>query len=185
MSEKTHGTEGAAADLRYPIGKFRAPETISGEDREYWLSNLAELPSELRFAVEGWDMERLSTPYRDGGWTVCQLLHHIADSHMNAYCRMKLALTQDWPTIIPYDEEKWAELHDAKSAPVEWSLEIIESLHARWAMLLLSLTPGDWLRGYKHPEMGPMTLERVLALYAWHGRHHTAHITHLSQRLDW
>ena len=173
------------SDPRYPVGKFRAPETISAEDREYWLTNLSELPGELRSAVDGWDSEKLNTPYREGGWTVCQLVHHIADSHMNAFCRTKLALTEDWPTITPYDEAKWAETADVKSAPVEWSLEIIESLHARWAMLLLSLTPGDWLRGYMHPEMGPMTLERVLALYAWHGRHHTAHITHLSQRLDW
>lgn len=161
------------------------PEAIAPVDREYWIVNLADLPTELRSAVDDWGEARFRKPYREGGWTVMQLLHHIADSHMNAYCRMKLALTEDWPTIKPYDEAKWAELHDAKSAPAEWSLQMIESLHARWVMLLQSLKEDGWRRGYRHPEMGPMTVEQVLALYAWHSKHHTAHITHLSHRMGW
>ncbi|MHB1021741.1 MAG: YfiT family bacillithiol transferase [Acidobacteriaceae bacterium] len=172
-------------DLRYPVGKFQMPATIALEDREQWLETLADLPENLRNAVLGWNEHRLDTNYREGGWTVRQLLHHIADSHMNAYVRIRLALTEDWPTIKPYDEGKWAQLHDAKVAPVEWSLELIESLHARWVMLFESLQAEDWKRGYKHPESGAMTVEQVLALYAWHSRHHTAHITHLQQRMGW
>lgn len=185
MRVEDQKSSAANSDPRYPIGKFRGQETISAEDRAYWLSTLADLPGELRTAVHGWSDARLSKPYREGGWTVRQLLHHIADSHMNAYCRMKLALTEDWPPITDYNEAKWAQLHDAEVAPAEWSLELIESLHARWVMLQQSMKPDDWLRGYKHPALGPMTLERVLALYAWHSKHHLAHITHLSQRMGW
>lgn len=174
-----------SADVRYPIGKFHAPETISSQDRAGWLSTLADLPGKLRAATKGWSEEKLNTPYRESGWTVLQLLHHIADSHMNAYCRVKLALTEDWPTISAYDEAKWAELRDAKTAPAEWSLAMIEPLHARWVMLLRSVREEEWRRGYKHPVMGPMTVEQVLSLYAWHSQHHLEHITRLSQRKGW
>ncbi len=184
--ELNASTEGGApaADLRYPIGRFRQPESISSDDRISAIAELAELPGQLFNAVHGFSPEQLNTPYRHGGWTVRQLVHHIADSHMNAVIRVKLALTEDWPTIKPYDENAWAALHDT-AAPVEWSLDLIESLHARWVMLLQSLDDGQWARGFRHPERGPMTVEQATVLYAWHSRHHAAHIQHLRQREQW
>ena len=173
-----------AADPRYPIGKFEKPATITAEDRHGAISVLAELPEMLRNAVEGLDASQLNTPYREGGWTVRQLVHHIADSHMNAFIRMRLALTEEWPVIKPYDEKAWAELHDS-AAPVEWSLELVESLHARWVMLLQSLTEEQWHRGYKHPENGSHALDVVALIYSWHSRHHVAHITHLRAHEGW
>ncbi|MBS1820665.1 MAG: putative metal-dependent hydrolase [Acidobacteria bacterium] len=173
-----------AADPRYPIGKFEKPATITSDDTRGAISVLAELPEMLRNAVEGLDASQLNTPYREGGWTVRQLVHHIADSHMNAFIRMRLALTEDWPTIGAYNEKAWAELHDS-AAPVEWSLELIESLHARWVMLLQSLTDEQWRRGYRHPENGPQALDGVALMYAWHSRHHVAHITHLRAHEGW
>lgn len=171
-------------DARYPIGRFQRPESVSADDRLYAISVLADLPTHLRNAVEDLNHAQLGTPYREGGWTVRQLVHHIADSHMNAVLRIKLALTEDWPTIKPYDEKSWAVLHDA-AAPVEWSLNLIEALHARWVMLLQSLDEAQWQRGFRHPERGPQTVEAATLLYAWHSRHHTAHITHLRHREDW
>lgn len=171
-------------DPRYPIGRFEQPETITPEERLNAIATLAELPEELRNAVEGLNSAQLNTPYREGGWTVRQLVHHIADSHINAYVRMRLALTEDWPTIKPYDEQAWATLHDS-AAPVEWSLTLIESLHARWVMMLQSLTDEQWLRGYRHPESGDTSVEAATLMYAWHSRHHVAHITHLRTREDW
>ena len=171
-------------DPRYPIGRFARPETISPDDRLAAINVLAELPTHLRNALHGLDHQQINTPYRDGGWTVQQLVHHIADSHINAFVRLKLALTEDWPTIKPYDEKSWALLHDA-AAPVEWSLNLVEALHARWVMLLQSLDEAGWQRGFRHPDNGPMSLELATLLYAWHSRHHTAHITHLRQREDW
>jgi hypothetical protein len=173
-----------ATDPRYPIGRFERPETISSEDRANAIATLAELPEQLRNAVEGLGSAQLNTPYRDGGWTVRQLVHHIADSHMNAFIRVRLALTEDWPTIKPYDEKAWATLHDS-AAPIEWSLELIESLHARWVMLLQSFTEDQWIRGYRHPENGKSTLDLVTLLYAWHSLHHVAHITHLRVSEGW
>lgn len=173
-----------ATDPRYPIGRFERPETISSEDRANAIATLAELPEQLRNAVEGLGSAQLNTPYRDGGWTVRQLVHHIADSHMNAFIRVRLALTEDWPTIKPYDEKAWATLHDS-AAPIEWSLELVESLHARWVMLLQSLSEEQWMRGYRHPENGEITLDAVTLLYAWHSRHHVAHITHLRASEGW
>jgi uncharacterized damage-inducible protein DinB len=172
------------ADPRYPIGKFERPETITPEDRLNAIATLAELPEELRNAVDGLDSSQLNTPYRDGGWTVRQLVHHIADSHMNAFIRIRLALTEDWPTIKPYDEQAWATLHDS-AAPVEWSLELVESLHARWVMMLQSLTEEQWQCGFRHPENGEVPVELAALIYAWHSRHHVAHITHLRAREDW
>lgn len=171
-------------DPRYPVGRFERPETISPEERLNAIATLAELPEQLRNAAEGLSSAQLNTPYREGGWTVRQLIHHIADSHMNAFIRMRLALTEDWPTIKPYDEKAWATLHDS-TAPVEWSLELIESLHARWVMLLQSLTEEQWMRGYRHPESGETGLALVLLIYAWHSRHHVAHITHLRAAEGW
>lgn len=171
-------------DARYPIGRFSPPDPISADDRLTAIDTLAELPTHLRNAVQDLDHQELNTPYRDGGWTVRQLVHHIADSHMNAFMRVKLALTEDFPTIKPYDEKSWALLHDS-AAPVEWSLNLVEALHARWVMLLQSLDEAQWQRGFRHPERGTMSVERATLLYAWHSRHHTAHITHLRQREDW
>jgi hypothetical protein len=172
------------ADPRYPIGRFVAPATISDDDRTGAIATLAELPEQLRNAVDGLTFAQLSTPYRDGGWTVRQVVHHIADSHMNAVVRVKLALTEDWPTVKPYDEVAWAKLHDM-AAPVEWSLELVESLHARWVMLLQSLDEEQWKRGFHHPENGPMTIEKTTLVYAWHSLHHVAHIVRLRSKERW
>jgi uncharacterized damage-inducible protein DinB len=173
-----------ATDPRYPIGRFERPETISSEDRTNAIATLAELPEQLRNVVDGLGSAQLNTPYREGGWTVRQLVHHIADSHMNAFIRIRLALTEDWPTIKPYDQDAWATLHDS-AAPVEWSLELIESLHARWVMLLQSLTEEQWMRGYRHPESGDVSVDAATLMYAWHSRHHVAHITHLRLGEGW
>ncbi len=171
-------------DPRYPVGRFVAPAAISPNDRMGAITTLAELPELLRNAVDGLNFAQLGTPYREGGWTVKQVVHHVADSHMNALIRAKLSLTEDWPTVKPYDEAAWALLHDV-TAPVEWSLELIESLHARWVMLLQSLDDQQWKRGCNHPESGPLTVELLTLLYAWHSRHHVAHITHLRSRENW
>jgi uncharacterized damage-inducible protein DinB len=171
-------------DLRYPIGRFKTHAAISSGERADAIATLAELPEQLRNATDGLSAAQLSTPYREGGWTVRQVVHHIADSHMNAVIRVKLSLTEDWPTIKPYDEAAWAKLHDVV-APVEWSLELIEALHARWVLLLQSLNEEQWKRGYTHPENGRMTVELATLLYAWHSRHHVAHITRLRDRENW
>lgn len=171
-------------DPRYPIGRFVKPASITPDDRLHAIATLGELPEMLRNAVEGLDTAQLSTPYREGGWTVRQVVHHVADSHMNAVVRLKLALTEDWPTIKPYDEKAWAMLRDV-AGPIEWSLELVESLHARWVMLLQSLNEEQWQRGFRHPENGPMTLDVATLLYAWHSEHHVSHITHLRAKEDW
>ncbi len=146
---------------------------------------ISEFPGEMRNAVDGLDHHQLATPYREGGWTVRQVVHHCADSHMFAVLRVRLALTEDWPTIQPYDQDAWAKLHDNQAAPVEWSLEILESVHARWGMMLQSLTEEQWKRGFVHPERGRSTVEEATLLYAWHSRHHLAHITHLRAARGW
>ncbi len=171
-------------DASYPIGRFTAPATISPADRSDAIATLAELPEQLRNAVDGLSYAQLATPYREGGWTVRQVVHHVADSHMNALIRVKLALTENWPTVKPYDEAAWAKLHDM-AAPVEWSLELVESLHARWVMLLQSLDDEQWKRGCRHPESGLLTVEHLALQYAWHSRHHVAHITHLRAKENW
>ena len=149
------------------------------------LNTLGELPQDLRAAVDGLDEEQLATPYREGGWTVRQLVHHVADSHMNFNMRLRLALTEDVPTIRPYDEKAWATLHDVEAAPIEWSLELLEALHARMLMLLRSLSPAQWQRTFMHPESGIMRLDQAASLYAWHSKHHVAHITALRAAKDW
>ena len=173
-------------DLRYPIGKFRRPEAALGDDqRREFIDAIEQTPARLTSAVKNLKPEQLDTPYRPDGWTVRQLVHHIPDSHMNAYVRMKLALTEEVPTIKPYDEARWAELADSKTA-IEPSLAILENLHKRWVLLLKSLTPADFSRKYSHPEWAkPMSLDDTVALYAWHGKHHVAHITALRERNAW
>jgi DinB superfamily len=184
MSSQMESLVRLAEDPRFPIGKFARPEIVTVDERIYAIATLAELPSQLRNAVDDLDRDQLETPYRIGGWTVRQLVHHIADSHMNAVMRVRMALTEDWPTIFEYDEKVWATMHDYRG-PVEWSLELIESLHARWVMLLQSLDDNQWQRGFMHPKAGRMTVEFSTMLYAWHSRHHVAHITHLRAREDW
>jgi uncharacterized damage-inducible protein DinB len=149
------------------------------------LNSLRLLPERLRAAVAGLDTAQLDTPYRQGGWTIRQVVHHVADSHANAYIRCKLALTEDWPTIKPYDEAAWANLADTRSLPVEISLSLIEALHVRWVALLESLSEEDFQKGYNHPALGRQNLATALALYEWHSRHHTAHITSLRTRQGW
>lgn len=173
-------------DPRYPIGKFARPESLTVTEREEALQIVAELPEKLRSAVNGLSQSQFDTPYREGGWSVRQTVHHVADSHMMAYGRVRLALTEDWPTIALYKHAAWAELVDARTLPIEISLQLLHALHARWVALLHPLDPASWTqRGYKHPESGNQTLEQVLALYAWHGRHHTAHIISLRERMGW
>jgi uncharacterized damage-inducible protein DinB len=171
-------------DPQYPIGRFEMPAIITPEDRLQAIATLAQAPEMLRNAVDRLDTAQLSTPYREGGWSLRQVVHHMADSHMNASLRMRLALTEDWPTIKPYDEKAWATLRDY-AAPIEWSLELVESLHARWVMLLQSLGEEQWQRGFVHPENGPMTLDVMTLVYAWHSMHHVAHITHLRAKEGW
>ncbi len=163
-------------DARYPIGKFRFPDAVTAEMREQFLQEIEEAPSKIRSAISSLTPQQLHKPYRPGGWTALQVAHHVPDSHMNSYIRYRLALTEQEPTIKPYEEHLWAELQDAKTAPVELSLQLLDSLHARWVILLRSLTPEQFQRTFRHPELGLVTLEKNLALYAWHGKHHTAHI---------
>jgi uncharacterized damage-inducible protein DinB len=170
-------------DLRYPIGKFERPEAITESQRRALIDAIAEAPVHLVSAVARLTPSQLDTPYRPGGWTVRQLAHHIPDSHMNAYVRFKLALTESEPTIKPYEEARWAELGDVATTPVETSLALLDNLHKRWVALLRSLTPADWARKFRHPEMGAMSLDQNLALYAWHGKHHVAHITELRKKM--
>ena len=173
------------AELRYPIGKYQPTEKLTEENRKQLLAQIEETPKKLRAAVAGLSRDQLNTPYRDGGWTVQQVVHHLADSHMNSYVRFKLALTEDEPTIKPFNETRWAELSDSKTTPVESSLALMDALHERWVNLLRGMSPADFLRKMKHPERGAMTLDDTLGLYAWHGRHHVAHITNLRQRKSW
>jgi len=170
--------------LRFPIGKFQRT-TAAPDTRAASIAAIRDLPVNLRKAVAGLNDKQLDTPYRDGGWTVRQTVHHIADSHLNAYSRSRHALVEEWPTIYAYNEARWAELHDANTAPLAPSLSMIEGMHDRWATLLASLTDADFTRGYTHPENGRQSLEQVVALYAWHSKHHTAHITELRKRMGW
>jgi hypothetical protein len=172
-------------DPRYPIGKFDWPTSVSESQRKIFLDEMEAAPARLRAAVAGLTPAQLSTPYREGGWTVRQVVHHVPDSHMNAYVRFKLALTEDEPTIKPYDEARWAELPDAATVPVETSLALLDSLQGRWVALLRSIPAADWSRKFRHPEFGLKALDETLALYAWHGKHHVAHITSLRERNGW
>ena len=172
-------------DPRYPIGKFSFDGTLSDQQKATFLDEIEQTPARMRAAVQGLTEKQLDTPYRDGGWTVRQVVHHVPDSHMNAYVRFKLALTEEEPTIRPYMEGLWAELPEAKTAPVDLSLALLDSLHKRWTMALRGMTAAEWKRSLKHPEMGMLSLEKMLALYSWHGRHHVAHVTELRKKMEW
>jgi hypothetical protein len=172
--------------LRYPIGRFIPPPAAALlSDRAAHIETLRLLPEQLKEAVIGLNDKQLDTPYREGGWTVRQLVHHIADSHANSYVRCKLALTEDWPTIKPYDEAAWANLADSRQLPVDVSLALVGGLHQRWVTLFKSLSKSDFEKGYVHPESGRQNLSHVLALYAWHSRHHLAHIANLRKTQNW
>jgi uncharacterized damage-inducible protein DinB len=173
------------SDLRYPIGTFREPETYSPAVRSAFITDVEETPGRLRHAVYGLAPFQLDTPYREGGWTVRQVVHHVADSHLNSYVRFKLAVTEHEPLIKPYDEKAWAELTDGAEGDVELSLDLVAALHRRWVLFLRSLKEEQFAFAFRHPERGLMTLDRTLALYAWHGRHHVAHVTSLRQRMGW
>lgn len=172
-------------DPRYPIGKYE-PQPFSHAQKEKWLLDLEFLPQELERSVLNLDTAQLHTPYREGGWTIRQVVHHVADSHMNAYIRFKLGLTEDNPVIKPYEEKKWALLADNESVPINVSLTLLHALHQRWFGTIKGLTDADWERTVVHPEHGrQMSLWFLLGLYAWHGKHHTAHITSLRERKGW
>ncbi|WP_276357988.1 YfiT family bacillithiol transferase [Cohnella caldifontis] len=173
-------------DPRYPIGKFQHQGEISAEQREEWIRQVEEAPQRLEAALRGLTEEQLDTPYREGGWTVRQVAHHLPDSHMNCFMRFKLALTEDEPAIKPYDENAWAMLADSKNAPVGLAVDLLRSLHQRWAFLLRSMSDSDFSRTFYHPANQAVSrLDRTLGTYAWHGRHHVAHITSLRERNGW
>ncbi|MFZ0286232.1 MAG: putative metal-dependent hydrolase [Terriglobales bacterium] len=173
------------SDPRYPVGKFTYAGPPDEAQRHQLIDDIEAAPAALRAAIKGLSLKQIETPYRDGGWTVLQVVHHVPESHMNAYTRFKLALTEDTPTIKPYLEDRWAVTADVQSTPPEVSLALLDSLHDRWVRLLRSLKPEEWKRQFHHPELGPMPLEKNLALYAWHGRHHVAHVTELRKRMGW
>jgi hypothetical protein len=172
-------------ELRFPIGKFTRPDIVTEAQFNNYVNQIERLPYELRESVAGLTDAQLDTPYRDGGWTVRQVVHHLFDSHVNSYTRLKLALTEDHPTIRPYDEASWAELDDAKFAPIELSLGMLEALHTRWGMTLRTLTPEQKARTFNHPESGIWRIDQNAGMYAWHGKHHVAHITELRKRKGW
>jgi hypothetical protein len=172
-------------DLRYPIGKWTRQPTVDSETCAALIQQIASAPAALAAIVSGLTDEQLDTPYREGGWTPRQIVHHVADSHMNAYIRFKLGVTEDNPTIKPYDEKSWAETVDGRGAPLDASLPVIAGIHRRWVVFLRSLDGKAFARTVQHPERGPMSLTDMLQLYAWHGRHHTAHIAGLRQRMGW
>lgn len=175
----------ATPDLSYPIGKFSYGGPSSEADRRRYIEQIAEAPARLREAVAGLSEAQLDTPYRPGGWTVRQVVHHVPDSHLNAYVRFKLALTEDEPLIKPYMEARWAETPEVRTTPPEVSLALLDCLHRRWVELLRGMAAADFARTLRHPELGTVALDRYLAMYAWHGRHHVAHITSLRQRNGW
>ena len=171
-------------DLSYPIGKYDKDSDITSEQREQFIKEIAELPNVLREAVQNLSDNQIDTPYRPEGWTVRQVVHHVGDSHLNSFIRFKLALTEENPTIRPYAEDLWAETAEYK-LPVEVSLTLIDSIHRRWVKLLESMSDEDFARTINHPETGAWTLENLLGMYAWHGKHHTAHINNLKNRNNW
>lgn len=178
-------TATASPDLRFPIGKFHYEGPYSEPQRRKLIEEIEAAPRELRAAVARLTDTQLDTPYRPGGWTVRQVVHHVPESHMNSYIRFKLALTEDEPTIKPYDEDAWSKTAEVHATPLEISLTLLECLHYRWVALLRSMTVQEFQRKFRHPDLGVMDLERTLALYAWHGKHHVAHITSLRQRSGW
>ena len=172
--------------LQYPIGRYSKPDTLTPELMQEWIKVLQVLPSWMDACIENLDENQLHVPYREGGWTIQQVVHHVADSHMNAYIRIKLALTEDNPTVKPYDEKAWAELADTGLVPVNISVTLLHTIHRRMVVLLQNMQPGDWERTYYHPEhKRNFPLWEVVALYAWHSRHHTEHIRQLRERMNW
>lgn len=173
-------------NLSYPIGKFQKPETITSDIIQGWINDIEQLPEQLAMAVHGLSDAQLDTPYRPGGWTVRQVVHHLVDSHVNCYIRFKLALTEDTPTIRPYNEKFWAELPEAKSAPLDFSLDFLAAIHKRWVLVLRSMSAEDMKRKFYHPEDEVyVALETAIGSYHWHGRHHLAHIERLKEREGW
>lgn len=172
-------------DLRYPIGTFEFAGTLSNEERQTLIGQIAATPEKMRTAVAGLSDQQLNTPYRPEGWTVRQVVHHVPESHMHSYVRFKLAITEEEPTIKPYYEDRWALLDDANRAPIELSLNLLSALHERWVWFLRSLKEVDFERTFRHPDLGTVSLDKNLALYAWHGRHHVAQITSLRERMGW
>ena len=172
-------------DLRYPVGRFQRPQSLEPKQRRAAIDTIAEAPTKLRAAVSGLTDAQLDTPYRPEGWTVRQVVHHVPDSHLNAYTRFKLALTEDTPTIKPYNEAAWATLEDSKTTPVAASLALLDAVHDRWIRILRAMSPSDFSRTLNHPENGIMNLDQMLALYEWHSRHHVAHVTTLRDRSGW
>jgi hypothetical protein len=172
-------------DLRYPIGKFSFAGAQNAAQLQQLIDHIEQTPTKLRAAAQGLSDQQLDTPYRPDGWTVRQVIHHVPDSHVNAYVRFKLALTEEEPTIRPYMEDRWAELPEAKTAPIELSLSLLETLHKRWVIVLRNLKSEDFKRTFRHPDLGIVSLEKNTALYAWHGQHHVAHITSLRKRMGW
>lgn len=172
-------------DLAYPTGKFAPPSATGAAERNAGIAAIEEAPRLLRLAVEGLGEQQLDTPYRPGGWTVREVTHHVADSHANAYIRLKLALTEENPVVKPYDEAAWARLADTRQLPVEVSLSMLDSVTARFVAILRSMSEGDFARRYRHPDTGEHDLDYLVAVYAWHGRHHVAHITRLRDRMGW
>lgn len=172
-------------DLRFPIGEFDRTQEITSEKVDRWIEEIADAPSRLRAAVSGLTDAQLDTPYRPEGWTLRQVVHHLADSHMNSYIRIKLALTEDNPTIRTYYEDRWAELPEARTAPVELSLKLLDAIHERWTLVLRNLTPEQRARAFVHPDSGATPLDMNIGIYAWHGNHHIAHITSARGREGW
>jgi uncharacterized damage-inducible protein DinB len=172
-------------DLSYPVGRFEWDGNTTSTRRGQLIQEIANAPAHLRSAVEDLSDEQLDTPYRPGGWTVRQVIHHLPDSHMNGFTRVKLALTEETPTIKPYDEASFAKLADARDTPNEVSLALLDALHERWVVLWRSLSDTDFARAFNHPEIGVVPLDKQLGLYAWHGRHHVAHVTRLRERMGW
>lgn len=172
-------------DLRYPVGPCEWPAEVSPEDRRQHLRDIAELPAKLREAVAGLAPQHLDIPYREGGWTIRQIVHHIPDSHVNSYVRFKLALTEDRPIIKPYDEKLWAEIPEARTAPIEMSLDMVDALHGRWSLMLRNMTDADFERSIMHPEIGVLKVKSMVAGYGWHCRHHVAQIVATRRRMGW
>lgn len=172
-------------DLKYPIGKYET-KTFSEEQKKKWLNDIIYLPSELETSIQNLDEAQLLVPYREGGWNIKQVVHHVADSHINAYCRFKIGLTEDKPTIRPYEEQEWALLDDVNKVPLNVSITLLHALHLRWHATIETLDDRAWMRTVFHPASNrEMTLWNLLGMYAWHGRHHTAHIKHLRERMGW
>ena len=172
-------------DLRYPIGEFKYEKPLSDDERRANLAKIEETPARMRAAVADLNEKQLDTPYRPEGWTVRQVVHHVPESHLVSYTRFKLAMTEDEPTIKPYFEDRWAQLDDARQAPIELSLDLLDAVHGRWIWFLRSLKQEDFQRTFRHPDLGIVSLDKNVALYAWHGPHHVAQITSLRERMGW